>query len=52
MALLQHSMDQAGPERVRRIHHLGRRHDPLVDDHALIHRQLESHISSQVSALV
>ena len=28
MTLLEHSMDQAGPERVRRIHHLGRRARP------------------------
>ncbi len=51
-ALLHHSMDLADPDRVSRIHRLGSRHDPLVDDHAFIHRQLESHISSQVSALV
>jgi len=51
-ALLRHSMEQAGPERVRRIHHLGRRHDPLVNDHAFIHQQLEVFAKTEHRALV
>ena len=51
-ALLQHSMGLAGPDRVNRIHQLGKRHDPLVDDHAFIHRQLETYVNSRLSALV
>jgi hypothetical protein len=51
-ALLHHSMDLTEPDRVSRIHRLGSRHDPLVDDHAFIHRQLETHVNSELSALV
>jgi hypothetical protein len=45
-------MDLTEPDRVSRIHRLGSRHDPLVDDHAFIHRQLETHVNSELSALV
>ena len=51
MTLLEHSMEQAGPERVRRIHHLGRRHDPLVDDHALIHQRIEMYLDTELATL-
>jgi Polysaccharide biosynthesis protein len=50
--LLQHSMEKLDPERTRRIHFLGRRHNPLVSDHAFIHRQLEGLLSAGPVALV
>ena len=52
VALLQHSMDQVDSDRVRRIHHLGRRHDPLIDDHAFIHQQLQMFMNTEFAALV
>ena len=52
VALLLHSMEQADPEQVRRIHHFGRRHDPLIDDHALIHQRLETFLNTEHAALV
>jgi NADP-dependent 3-hydroxy acid dehydrogenase YdfG len=51
-ALLQHSMEQLDAERIRRIHRLGRRHNPLVEDHAFIHRRLEELLSTGPVALV
>ena len=52
VAVLQHSMEQTDPERVRRIHHFGQRHDPLVDDHAFIHQRLETFLNTEHAALV
>ena len=52
VALLQHSMEQTDPERVRRIHHFGQRHDPLIDDHAFIHQRLETFLNAEHAALV
>jgi hypothetical protein len=52
VALLQHSMNQVDAERVRRIHHLGRRHDPLIEDHAFIHQQLQMFLNTEFAALV
>jgi hypothetical protein len=49
---LQHSMEQLSPERIRRIHRLGLRHNPLVDDHAFIHQRLEELLSTGPVALV
>jgi hypothetical protein len=46
VALLDHSMNEADPERVERIHRLGRRHDPLVEDHAFIHQRLQTFSTS------
>jgi hypothetical protein len=51
VALLQHSMEQAGTDRVARIRQLGERHDPLIDDHALIHDQLRMLMDSQLASL-
>lgn len=51
-ALLQHFMQQLQPELIRRIHRLGRRHNPLVEDHAFIHRRLEELMSTGPVALV
>jgi hypothetical protein len=51
-SLLQHSIEQLDSERIRRIHRLGRRHNPLVDDHAFIHRRLEELLSTGPVALV
>jgi len=42
VALFDHSMKEAEPDRVERIHRLGRRHDPLVEDHAFIHQRLQT----------
>jgi hypothetical protein len=39
-------MNEADPERVERIHRLGRRHDPLVEDHAFIHQRLQTFSTS------
>ena len=44
-ALLWHSTERLDSGRLRRIHRLGRRHNPLVDDHAFIHRRLEELLS-------
>jgi hypothetical protein len=52
LGLLRHSMEQADSERVSRIHQFGMRHDPLIDDHALIHRQLELFLDTEHAALV
>jgi hypothetical protein len=49
---LQHSMEQTDPERVRRVHQFGCRHDPLVDDHAFIHQSLEALLHTEHAALV
>jgi hypothetical protein len=46
VALFDHSMAQADPDRVERIHRLGRRHDPLVEDHAFIHQRLQTFSNS------
>lgn len=46
VALFDHSMNQADPDRVERIHRLGRRHDPLVEDHAFIHQRLQAFSTS------
>jgi hypothetical protein len=51
-ALFQHQMEQTEPERIGRIHHLGRRHDPVVDDHMYIHQQLQTLLNSERAALV
>ena len=46
IALFDHSMEQADADRVERIHRLGRRHDPLVEDHAFIHQRLQAFSNS------
>ncbi len=51
-ALLQHSIEQLDAEQIRRIHRLGRRHSPLVDDHVFIHQRLEELLSTGPVALV
>ena len=43
---LERDCDEADPERVERIHRLGRRHDPLVEDHAFIHQRLQTFSTS------
>lgn len=51
VSLLQRDIAQASPEQVRRIHRLGRRHDPLIEDHALIHRRLEVLLDTELAPL-
>ncbi len=52
VAQLEHSMERADPEQIRRVHRFGRRHDPLVDDHAFIHQRLGALLDTEHAALV
>jgi hypothetical protein len=52
IALFDHRMQNTECERVRRIHHFGRHHDPLVKDHAFIHDYLEELLKTEPAVLV
>ncbi len=52
IALFDHRMQNTDCERVRRIHNFGRRHDPLVKDHAFIHDRLEALLTTEPAVLV
>jgi Polysaccharide biosynthesis protein len=52
VALFDHRMQNIDCERVRRIYHFGRRHDPLVKDHAFIHDRLEALLTTEPAVLV
>lgn len=52
IALFDHRMQNTDCERVRRIHHFGRHHDPLVKDHAFIHDRLEGLLTTEPAVLV